>query len=98
MDVVSYSDLESVDGEFLPERIALSIISFSYVNNSTTTNEYPVQSGGGGGSGGSGGYQVMDACQANDSPASNSGLLGLFATPAQNSLQCIPAESSGGSS
>jgi hypothetical protein len=47
MDVVSYSGLESVAGDFLPERAVLSIISFSHVNNSTTINEWvPAESSG----------------------------------------------------
>lgn len=92
MATVSYSELESLAGEFLPQRIVLSLISISYVHNTYTTNEFPAQGGGDGGHGSS----VAYACSENSSPASNSGLLGLFSTPAENSVQCVPAVVSGG--
>lgn len=93
MSTVSYSELESLTAEFLPQRIVLSLISLSYVHNTYTTNEFPVQGGPGGGDHGS---SVAYACNSNDSPPSNSGLLGLFATPGENSIQCVPAAVSSG--
>jgi hypothetical protein len=41
------------------------------------------------------GYQVADACNVNNSPESNSGLLGLFTSAQQNTTSCIPAAGSG---
>lgn len=95
MATVSYAELESLTAELLPQRIVLSLISISYVHNTYTTNEFPVQGGGAGG--GDHGSSVAYACNSDDSPPSNSGLLGLFATPGENSIQCVPgAVSSGG--
>lgn len=93
MATVSYSYLESLAGEILPPRIALSIVNISSTSTSYTTNQFPAQ--GGGGSGGHG-STVAYACQENDSPAGSGGLLGLFANSQQNTLQCTPAAVSGG--
>lgn len=90
MASVSYSDLDSLAGEFLPSRIALSLIGISYTHNTYTTNQFPAQGGGSGH-----GSSVAYACNTNDTPQGNSGLLGLFATPAQNSMQCTPAATGG---
>lgn len=90
MASISYSDLDSLAGEFLPSRIALSLIGISYTHNTYNTNNFPAQGGGSGH-----GSTVADACQENSSPPSNSGLLGLFATPGQNTVQCTPAAVSG---
>lgn len=95
MATVSYSELESLTAEFLPQRVALSLISLSYVHNTYTTNEFPAQGGTSAGDGGHG-SSVAYACNSNDSPPGNSGLLGLFATPGENSLQCTPAAVSSG--
>jgi hypothetical protein len=40
---------------------------------------------------------VAYACQANASPESNSGLLGLFSSPGENTMQCVPAATASGS-
>jgi hypothetical protein len=96
MATVSFSELESLDAELLPQRIVLSLISISYVQYNYTTNEVPVQGAPAGSGGGGHGATVAYACNSTSSPASNSGLLGLFATPAQNSIQCVPAAVSGG--
>lgn len=57
---------------------------------------------GGGGNGGEvgfvspdHGFQSSAACNQNDSPESNSGLLGLFTSAQQNTNSCIPASTSG---
>lgn len=86
MATVSYSDLESLAGEFLPPRTALSLINISYVHNTYTTNEFHAPGGGGGN-----GSSVAYACQENASPEGHGGPLGLFASPAQDTVQCIPA-------
>ena len=95
MATVSYAELESLTAEFLPQRIVLSLISFSYVHNTYTTNEFPAQDGASAAGGGHG-SSVAYACNSNDSPPSNSGPLGLFAAPGENSLQCAPAAVSSG--
>ncbi|MCL2586166.1 MAG: hypothetical protein FWE35_27335 [Streptosporangiales bacterium] len=95
MATVSFSELESLTAEFLPQRIVLSIVNISYVHNTYTTNEFPAQGGAPAG-GGDHGSSVAYACNSNDSPPSNSGLLGLFATPGENSMQCVPAAVSNG--
>lgn len=87
---VSYSDLDSLAGELLPPRIALSLIGISYTHDTYNTYQFPAQGGGSGH-----GSSVADACNTNDTPPGNSGLLGLFATPGQNTLQCTPAATSG---
>ncbi|MBO0806423.1 MAG: hypothetical protein J2P25_25520 [Nocardiopsaceae bacterium] len=88
MAIVSYSELESLNAEFLPRRIALSIINVSYVHNTYTTNEFPAQGGGHG--------STVDACNVDDSPAGSGGLLGLFGNSQQDTMQCVPAATSGG--
>ena len=41
------------------------------------------------------GFASQAACNQNDSPESNSGLLGLFTSAQENTNSCIPASSSG---
>jgi hypothetical protein len=41
------------------------------------------------------GFQSSDACSQNETPLSNSGLLGLFTSAQENTNSCIPATTSG---
>ncbi|MBO0819798.1 MAG: hypothetical protein J2P26_02990 [Nocardiopsaceae bacterium] len=90
MASVSYSDLDSLAGELLPSRIVLSLIGISVDHNTYNTYQFPAQ-----GDGNGHGSTVAFACNSNDAPQGNNGLLGLFQTPAENSIQCVPASVSG---
>ena len=107
MDAVNFAELDELAGELLPERTVLSTVTTPFNNwnpGSGTggdggSSSSAAASGGGSGVGGyvapDHGFSSTSACNANDAPQGNNGLLGLFQTPAENSQACQPATSSG---
>ena len=109
MDAVNFAELNELAGELLPERTVLSTVvtPFNNWNPGNSGAGYGADGGSSSSSaaaagGGDGGYVAPDhgfasqaACNTNDSPESNSGLLGLFTSAQQNTTACIPASGSG---
>lgn len=109
MDAVNFAELAELAGELLPERTVLSTVTTPFNNWNPGSGTGGSGDGGSsssaaasGGQGGAGGYVAPDhgfsstsACNANNDPQGNNGLLGLFQTPGQNTQACQPATSSG---
>lgn len=104
MDAVNFAELNELAGELLPERTVLSTITTPFNNWNPGGGSGSGDGGsssssaaalGGGGTGGDHGFSSTSACNANNDPQGNNGLLGLFQNPAQNTQACQPATSSG---
>lgn len=110
MDAVNFAELNELAGELLPERTVLSTVTTPFNNwnpgggqggavDGGSSSSSAAAAGGNGGELGvvspDHGFQTSAACNQNDSPESNSGLLGLFTTAQQNTNACIPASTSG---
>lgn len=110
MDAVNFAELNEVAGELLPERTVLSTVTTPFNNWNPGGGQGGAVDGGGSSSssaaaaGGNGGGLVVapdhgfasqSACNTNDAPQGNSGLLGLFTSPVENTQACTPASGSG---
>jgi hypothetical protein len=85
---VGFAELEALDGEVLPERAALSLISISGVHlnilTSSSNTSYTMPAGTG---------SVAYACQATSSPGTPGllGDLGVGSSNASSGMTCMPA-------
>lgn len=111
MDAVNFAELNELAGELLPERTVLSTITTPFNNwnpgnsgglggdGGSSSSSAAAAGGGDGNVGGvvapDHGFASQSACNTNDSPESNSGLLGLFTSAQENSQACTPASGSG---
>lgn len=110
MDAVNFAELNELAGELLPERTVLSTVTTPFNNAGGTgglgadggSSSSSAAAAGGGGNGGElgvvspdHGFASQSSCNANDNPQGNSGLLGLFTSPAENTQVCTPASGSG---